>query len=267
MKKLLLSCLALVSLSVFAAGPDIDNLSRSDLKKIGNEFGANFSHNVVAAPETNGLWGVEVGLAAGRTSSPDLKDTINSAGGKGSDFNNLYTAGLMARVHIPFDIFFEASALPSQKISEVDVSNKTLGLGWNVGAFMGLPLDVAIGANTSDAEIQFKQVINNANTGNTDVNSTIKMSSQAKTYWVGVSKTFLFITPYLKLGSAKTETDVKSSASSIFNYSSQQSDSVSSSGSYLALGANLQFFLFRFGVEASQIVGVKRIAGKFSLSF
>jgi hypothetical protein len=99
----------------------------------------------------------------------------------------------------------------------------------------------------------------------------MKLNSKSTVYWVGASKTFLFVTPYIKVGAASTKSDLDIDASNanatVFNFTQSQKASVSSSGSYYSIGANLQFLLFRFGVEASNTIGVKRVAGKFSIAF
>jgi hypothetical protein len=257
-------------MSSMAGTPAFKDLSKKQLEDIGNEFAVNFSHTSVAAPETNGLWGVEVGLVAGQSGTPELKKAVDQAGEDGSKFKNLYTAGLMARVHFPFDLFVEASALPKRDISNVEIANRTFGVGWNVGRFASLPQDIALGLNTSNSDIKFDQVINNTSTGNIDVNSNMKLNSQSTVYWLGVSKTFLFITPYVKFGAASTKSNLNIDASgnaTVFNFTTNQKADVSSSGGYYAIGANLQFLLFRFGVEASNTIGVKRVAGKFSIAF
>ena len=94
MKKALACLVAISSLTAFAAGPQLDNLSKADVDKVGNEFAANFAHTTVSAPETEGLWGIEVGIVGGVTGSPNLKKIINKSGGEGSDFKNIYHAGL-----------------------------------------------------------------------------------------------------------------------------------------------------------------------------
>ena len=258
MKKFLPFVLAVLSFSAFANGPQFDNLSKSDIENISKEFGANFAHTGVSAPETDGLWGVEVGLAAGKTASPKLADIIDENGGDGSDFESVYHAGLQARVHAPFDIFAEITMLPERDISDVTIKSNSFELGWNAGAFFGLPLDLALGLNRSSSEISFSQT--------QPVNSDISLENKTTMMWLGVSKTFLFITPYVKFGTAKAESDFASTAS-IFTYTSDLKESVENSGSYLALGANLQFFFMKLGAEASTIMGVKRVSGKLSFDF
>jgi len=256
MKHFLSLALTFVSVSAFASGPQFDNLSKSEVEDVAREFSANFSHTGVSAPETDGLWGIEVGVLAGKSTSPDLKDVIDSSGGKGSDFKNLYHAGVMARAHFPFDLFAEVTLLPERDFDDVTVKNSTFEIGWNAGGFFNLPLDLAIGLNRANSDISFKQT--------TPVASEISLESKTTIAWVGVSKTFLFVTPYLKLGTVKAESDVKSTQPAVFADGNQ---TVDNSGGYLALGANLQFAFLKLGFEASQIMSVKRASAKLSFDF
>jgi hypothetical protein len=265
MKKLLLASLSMLSISAFASTPQLTNLSKTDVQKVGNEFAVNFAHTAVAAPETDGLWGVEVGVIGGSTASPNLKKVVDSSGGNGKDFKTIYHAGIMARVHLPLDFFLEGSVLPQRAISGVKINSNSAGIGWNVGRFAGLPLDLAIGANSSRGNVSFKQDA----TTNVPVDSTISVKTKTTNLWVGISKTFLFFTPYAKVGSAHTQADVKVDASSgtIFNYTSKQKESVDKRGGYVALGLNLQLAFIKLGFEVSQMNTVKSATGKLSLDF
>jgi hypothetical protein len=141
-------------------------------------------------------------------------------------------------------------------------------LGWNFGGFFSWPLDVAVGAQMSNSKLEFEQVLNNASTGNTDVNTDVKFDSKTTTLWLGASKTFAIVTPYIKLGVFKSETDVKVSGSGeIFDFSSDQKESVSSSGGFGTLGVNVNLLIVRLGLEASRAAEVSRVSGKLSLSF
>jgi hypothetical protein len=270
MKKIVASLLSIASISAYASAPELPDLaSRAELEKVSNEFAVNFSHTVVAAPETDGLWGVEVGLVGGSTSSPKLAGLIDRAGEDGSKFKNLYHGGLMARAHFPLELFAEVSFLPERKISDVSVGNRSLGLGWNAGSYFNLPLDVAVGWNMSSTDVSFSQVINNASTANQPVNSKINFDANTSVFWTGVSKKFAIVTPYIKAGLARSEADAEISGTTgtIFTFSQSQKENVSSSGGYLAAGANLELLFFRMGIEASQTINVKRISGKLSVAF
>lgn len=260
--------LVLFALPAFAGDVALDDLSKDDLEKVSNEIAVNFSHTAVAAPSTNGLWGIEVGLIGGTTASPKMKDLVDDAGEDGSDFKRLPHAGLMARAHFPMDIFAELTFIPSVDTSDLEISNRTFALGWNFGGFFSWPLDVAIGAQMSNSKLEFDQVLNNASTGNTDVDTTVKFDSKTTTLWLGASKTFAIVTPYVKLGVFKSESDVEvSGTGDIFDFSSNQKESVSSSGGFGALGVNVNLLIVRLGLEASRAAEVGRVSAKLSLSF
>ena len=259
MKKYLLPLLAVLSVPAFAADIELDNLSKKQVEDVTTEFAVNFSHTAVAAPETDGNWGVEVGVVGGQTGSPDLKDTIESSGSDGSDFKSVYHAALMARAHFPFDLYAELSVLPEREISDVTVAAQGIGLGWNLGAYFGWGLDVALGLNASNSEVDLKQNISGAD-------SKVNVESQTRIAYIGVSKVFPIVTPYLKFGVAKQESDLKATTQ-IFTYTGDEKDTATKSGSYLAAGLNVQLAFFKLGAEWSQTLDVKRVSGKLSLDF
>lgn len=263
MKKNLLPLLFTVSLSAFASEPQFNDITTKNVEDVSTEFGVNFSHTVVAAPETDGLWGIEVGAVGGVTSSPEFKKVVDNSGGDGSDFKDIYHAGIIARAHGPFEIYGELSFLPEQEVSDAKIKNSSFGLGWNAGRFFDLPLDVAIGMGYAKGDLSFDQ--------DQDIPSgtpaaTIDLETTSTIYYVGVSKTFLFVTPYLKAGVASIDGDLDATAA-IFDIGGKTSESVSMSGSYFALGANLQFFFIRLGLEATQMHDVSRYSGKLSFAF
>jgi hypothetical protein len=261
MKKLMFPLIAVLSFSAFAEDIEFNNLTKKQVEDVTTEFAVNFAHTTVAAPETNGLWGIEVGVIGGTTGSPKLKDAINDAGGSGSDFKTLYHAGLMARAHFPLDLFAEVSVLPEREISSVTVASRSAGIGWNAGAFFGLPLDIALGANASSGEIDFEQDISG-------VPAKINIQSQTRVLYVGVSKTLLFATPYVKVGTASQNSDIEvKGTGTIFGYTLKQKDDATKTGGYLAAGLNLQLAFFKIGAEFQQMLGVKRVSGKISLDF
>lgn len=260
MKKFLALSL-LLSMSAYAADPVFDNLTKKDVEDVSMEFGGNFAHTAVAAPETDGLWGIEFGVVGGQTQSKKFADVIDSSGGDGSDFKNIYHAAAMARVHFPFDLFVEATFLPEQEFSDVKAKSNSFGLGWNFGRFMTLPLDIAIGADFSKGNVKFHQ---DAQGG--AVASDIELETKTTVYWIGISKTFAFFTPYAKVGTSSIKGDLDSSVS-VFANNSITSESVNMSGSFLAVGANIQLFFIKLGVEGSQIQDAKRVSGKLSFDF
>lgn len=259
--KLLLPLLFVLPALAQASSPALTSLTKGEVRDVAKEVSYDLHHTSVAAPETNGLWGVEVGLVAGRTKSPHLADRVDDAGGKGSDFKNIYGGGAIARVHVPFDLFAELSLLPSYTASDLEVQSRGVGVGWNLGGFFSWPIDVAVGADFTRSKLNFDQTISN-------VDSTIKLSNKTRTVWVGVSKTFVFVTPYAKVGSFAMDSDVKQDGSStLFNYTTSSTQNVTASGAFGAIGVDVQLLLFRLGVEASRAAGVAKGSAKFSFAF
>lgn len=258
MKKLLPLALALLTTTAFAQDIQFDDLSKDDVENVSREFAGNFAHTGVSAPETNGMWGVEFGLVAGQAKTPDLKDVIDASGGDGSQFDTIYHAGAQARVHL-WQAFAEVVILPERDIEEVSVSNNSIEIGWNLGGTFHWPVDVAIAASRTNSEINFKQEISG-------VDNKINLETQTTMYWIGVSKTFWLVTPYVKFGKANAEADLKSD-SNILTYSASTKESVDVDGGYYALGANLELGFIKFGAEVSKVMDVSRASGKISFDF
>lgn len=255
----------LLVLSLFISLPafsqQFNNLTKDDVEDVTEEFGANFAHTVVAAPETNGGWGVEIGVAAGMTPSPKFKGVVEDSGGDGKDFKNIYHAGAFARVHIPFDLFAELSILPEQEFSDVKIKNQSFGGGWNVGGFFNWPVDVALGFGRSKGEVGFTQAASGPVSA-----AEVDFETTTSIYYVGVSKTFFIVTPYIKAGVASIDGDL-SATGAIFTVPAERSESVSLSGSYLAGGVNVNLLFLKIGVEYSKILDVTRTSAKLSFDF
>lgn len=262
MKKSSALLASVLSFSVMAANPQLDDISKKDVEDFSKEFGTNFSHTAVAAPETDGLLGIEVGLVGGRTASPKFKKVVENSGGDGGDFDNIYHAGLMARVHFPLEVFVEATMLPTLETGGVEIKSNSFSAGWNIGRFTKLPFDLTIGYDNAKCDINFHQeqdIANNVLTSDIDLEITTKVM------WVGLSKTFAFVTPYLKGGTVKFDGDLNAT-SQVFDQVGKTSERVSASGGYLAAGINVQLLIFRLGVEATQMLDNKRIFGKLSFA-
>jgi hypothetical protein len=142
----------------------------------------------------------------------------------------------------------------------VKVDAKTIGLGWNFGGFFHWPVDVAIGVNASNSNVDFKQDISN-------VPANVSVDSKTRVLWLGVSKVFPIVTPYAKFGTAKQDSVVETTAGTIYGYTPHSKDDASKTGGYLALGANFQLWLIKLGFEWSQTMDVRRATGKLSFDF
>jgi len=269
MKKGFLAVSLLLSSLTVYGDARFEELSKKDVEDVTKEFATNFTHTISSAPSTNGLWGIEFGLTADTMGSPKLKDAVNASGGDGKDFETLYSGGGYLRVHVPFELFFESSILPSTKISEVEVDNFTFGVGWNAGSFFNLPFDLALGYDVSNGEISFTQEVTDSVTSATGT-SKIKLESRTQKAWVGASKKLLFFTPYAKVGVINMNSELAASANvnfDIFNYSSAQKETVKKSSTYWAAGVQADLSVLSIGVEAMSALGNTRYAAKLGFSF
>jgi hypothetical protein len=258
MKKLFIFISLFSSLSVFSKNIQLRDLTKEDAEDVTKEFAATFIHTAVAAPETDEGWGLEIGLMAGLSNSPKLSEIVDDSGGKGDKFKQIPNAGLMGRIHIPMNLFFEVSLVPTQKTKELSYKSSSFAVGWNIGRSIGLPFDLAVGYENGQGDIEFNQKQKDTNPA-----MDVKFNAKTSSYWVGLSKTLWLITPYLKVGASTLDREIEGEAS-IFIYSTKTNESFNTSGSYMVGGVNLEFGLFKFGAEVSNIQGVNRYAGKFS---
>src|SRR5690554_1922186 len=222
MKKGFLAVSLLLSSLTVYGDARFEDLSKKDVENVTKEFATNFTHTTASAPSTNGLWGVEFGVVAATMGSPKLKDVVNASGGDGKEFDTLYAGGGFLRVHVPFDLFFESSILPTTKISDVEVGNFTFGIGWNAGAFFNLPFDLAFGYDVSNGETSFSQNVESSDTPGLYGTSKITLESRTQKAWVGVSKKLLVFTPYAKVGVINMNSELSAKADvnfDIFQYS------------------------------------------------
>lgn len=257
--KFLLVLSLFISLPAFSQ--QLDDITKQDVEDVSEEFGANFAHTVVAAPETNGGWGVEIGVAGGITPSPKFKGVVEDSGGDGKDFKNVYHAGAFARVHVPFDLFAEISILPEQEFSDVKIKSQSFGGGWNVGGFFNWPVDLAIGFGHSTGEVNFTQAASGPVSA-----ADVTFETTTRIYYVGLSKTFFIVTPYIKAGVASIDGDLAATGA-IFTVPADRSESVSLSGGYLAGGINVNLLFLKIGAEYSKVLDVSRTSVKLSFDF
>lgn len=263
-KSLLALSLVLAAPAAYSQSIQITDLTKDDVEDVSVEFGGNFAHTAVAAPETDGGWGIEVGVVGGKTKSPNFSDVVDASGGDGSDFTSVYHAGAMARVHLPFDIFAEATMLPEQDFDDVKIKSQSFSVGWNAGGFFNLPVDVAIGFDYGTGEVNFHQ---DADIPNNVPDTDVTLETKTNVYWVGVSKSFWLITPYAKVGQARIEGELSADADILGYKLGATNEKVTMSGTFLAAGLNFQLLFIKLGAEVSQIQDARRFSGKLSFDF
>lgn len=214
MKKIVFFLALTMSASAFSQIA-IYNISREDQKKVGNEFGVNFAHTTVSAPETDGGVGFEVGVLATQTNSPHLSRVVERNGGDGDEYDHLYGAGILARIILPLDFFLEGTILPKQDIEDIDVKSHSYSAGWNLGGLLNLGFDLAAGASYSNSDIKYSQV-DDSSTIIGPVEGNVNMDAKTQVYYVAIGKKMGFFNPYFKYGTAQNDTKTSYSGSGTF---------------------------------------------------
>lgn len=253
----------------FANSPNIDLLTKDQADSISKEFSANFVHTIVAPASSLGdLFGFEVGLIGGITKTP-ATDRISKSFDPSASVDMVPHAGLFGSVSLPFGFTTELSLIPEAG-STIKIEHKSYALKWTFSQLLDLPIDVAIRVHGSNSKLSYTDTINNSSTSNNDVDAVVSYDMSSLGAHLTVSKSFLFIEPYAGIGTISTDTDILTSASStvsIFTFTGAESYSSSDTGTHFFVGANVNLFLFKIGLEHSRIIDINRTTAKLSFYF
>ncbi|MCX7675455.1 MAG: hypothetical protein N2Z70_06470 [Bdellovibrionaceae bacterium] len=235
------------------------NLSKEQFEDISKDLAANFSHRSVSGAASLGAtFGVEVNIFAASTSSSRLSNLSKASGG--GDLPNLYNAGLMAGVSIPFGLTFEGMLLPSLDQDGVKFSGNSLGLRWLINDVVPvLPINLALRLNQSISTFGFTQNTSGVNG---------KVDSETKVQEVGLylSPKMPVVEPYVGVSyvSANSSMDFVGTGS-FFTVGNSQSASFGSTKTVLGLSVLVPFF--SFGVEYVNLFGTSGYGLKLGMSF
>jgi hypothetical protein len=259
----------LLTESVLAASPNIDLLTQAQADSISKEFSANFVHSIVAPASTLGdVFGVEIGLVGGLTSTPET-DALSRSFDASASVDKIPHAGVFGSVSLPYGFTGELSLIPEAG-STLKIEHKSYAVKWTFSDFLDLPVDIAVRVHGSNSTLSYEDTINNSSTSNVDVNSTISYDMSSLGAHLTLSKNFVFVEPYVGIGTISTDTDIKTTASStvsIFTFTGAESYSSSNSGTHFFVGANLNLFVLKIGLEHSKVVDISRTTAKLSFYF
>lgn len=263
MKKLLLSFI--ICGSAFAATPSLDNITSSDLEGISKEFSANFVHRPVSSAAPLGdIIGVEIGLIAGQTDAPKIKEISQREDPTNNDVDSLYHAGIHVAVSVPFGITGELIALPETELGDVSLKNTSLGLKYTFSELLDLPMvDLAIRGHYTSGDLNYSDRIDG-------VNTTISLENSTSGFQLLGSVDLVFIEPFIGFGTVSRETTLKASGSArIFDqtFTASQSSTVDGSSSQFLVGAQLNLLFLRIAAQYENVFDTSIISGKLSFKF
>lgn len=253
MKSLTILLISLLSVSALAADPNFVSISDDDMKTIAKGMGSNFAHNsMMGASKLGTVFGFQVGVTAAQTKTSKLDDLAN--------VKELYNAGLMAAVGIPFGISFEAAVMPTYKNDNAKLSSSSFALKYNINDVIPvLPVNLALRAHTASSEFSFSQVVSSVNakvTNTTDVSGVQLLFSPM----------FPVVEPYIGVGTISAKDKLKVSSGTIFDAGgSELSKTVT--GTQMLAGVEVNLLLLKLGLEYSSALDNTRYGFKLSFGF
>lgn len=223
---------------------------------------ANFTHNsMLGASKMGSIFGFQVGLAAAQTATPKTNDVVKR--NAGADLPNLYNAGLMAAVGIPFGIAFEAVLFPETELSGAKISSTSFALKYNINDVVPiLPVNVALRGIHSTSQFKFEQTVS-------AVASTVQNKNTVSGLQLLVSPMLPIVEPYIGVGLLNGSNTLDVTGSSVFDpsFSTGQSESKSMSTTQILAGVDLNLLLLKIGVEYSQAFDTNRLGLKLAFGF
>lgn len=262
MKKIIGSLFLLSALQAFA-DPSFTGITNSDFDSITKEFSANFTHSSMLGPSKMGtILGVQVGLIAGQTGTPNTDAIVKRSGGSGLE--NLYNAGLLGAIGIPMGIAFEAVIIPKLTTSGASLNSTSFAVKWNINEVVPvLPVNLALRGFYSNASFEFGQTV-----GATAV--TVSSKTKVTGLQLLISPMLPVVEPYLGVGllSGTNELGV-TGTTSIFDpaYSTAQSETKTVSATQMVAGIDVNLLIMKIGAEVSQSFGATRTSVKLAFGF
>lgn len=261
MKRLIFIIVFLIT-PLTKASPTFTNINSQDFEEISKEMAANFTHNsMLGAAKMGTLLGVQVGLVAASTATPKTNDIVKR--NSGAELSNIYNAGLLVAVGIPFGIALEGVLLPETKVSGASFSVTSLAAKYNINDVIPiLPLNLALRGFYSKAQFKFDQTVNS-------VSSSVDNKTTISGIQLLLSPMIPLIDPYVGVGIINASNTLEASGSAIFDpsYTTSQSESKNLTGTQILAGVDLNLLIVKLGAEYSQAFGASKYGLKLAVGF
>jgi hypothetical protein len=247
----------------WAQSLNFTNLTEEDFNNISKEMSGNFMHHSVQGAAPLGkIFGFELGLLAGQQPSPKIDEITKRSGGSG--LSNLYHAGLLGVISVPFGITGEVTMIPKLSSNDADFQMTSLGLkiALNSELLTFLPFNLALRGISSDAKFSFRQI-----SGATSIN--VENQTRVTGLQVLVSPSLPLIEPYAGFGLLSGKNTISASGGVIFDpsFSTSTSSDKTNSSTQMILGVNANLLLFRLGAEYSNAFGNNSVTAKMGFGF
>jgi len=269
-RNLIVASVALMtSIAAHAATPAFPTLNQTDFDNVIRELSANSLFNsVTPASSLGAMFGVEAGITAGLTSTPEINKLVNQQipGTKADQFPH---ATLMAAVTFPIAVTAEVLYVPTVNASGVEYGNYGGALKWTPTDGSAIPVNISIRGFLTHTKVSFNQIINNSSTGGQNVDTNVVYQGDVKGLQLLVSpKVIPVLEPYVGLGqySATGNMDVSGTAQ-LFNFTTAQSASSSPTTTAYLAGLDIRLLLLSFGLQYEHAFDTNVYTGRMSFRF
>lgn len=239
-----------------------DNISSDDVRHIMGDFSGNFMHTAVSGASSLGqIFGFEIGIVGGQTSSPEINKVAERTDPSVS-VDKIYHAAILGQLSLPMGFTVEGSFLP--KIGSDDFKFSSLGLAGKftvTDLLADLPLSLALRAHVTKTTADLKQTVNN-------VTSSMELESTQMGLALVVSKNLALVEPYFTLGFAKAD-GTFTAPSAVFggDLNSSTSASAKPETTYYGIGVELKLLVVKLGAEYTHLYNTDRVSGKLAFYF
>lgn len=245
-----------------AATPEFSNLSEKDFENAAKEISGDLMHHSVQGAATLGsIFGFEVGLVGGTTSSPDIDKISKDRGG--TSISNLYHGGILGVLTVPLGFTGELLILPKYSASDISAEMTSFAVKYTMDeSLVVLPFNLAFRAFMSGSKLSFKQ------TG-TLAAGTIENENKATGFQILASPKLPMVEPYVGIGMVSAKNTLSTSGVLLFDpsYTTAQSKDVTVSTTQFILGVTGNLLFVRLGAEYSSAFGNSSYTGKLAFGF
>lgn len=262
-------CLILFCGRVHAASIPLQNLTQDDLNKVVGDLSTNFLHTSVSGAGTLGhIFGFEVGVVGGQTSTPHINEVVHNGGATTVDASKIPNVALLGVLTVPLGITGEIGLLPKQGNSEFSVNTLSLAAKWTATElfFSDLPLSLATKLSYTSTSVDFNQNI----TGPPAALVAYKYTGKETALSLLASKNLAIFEPYVGIGYVSATGDLSATGSAlVFNpaFTSSGSASAKRAGTMWQVGTEIKLLVLKLGVEYTNLFDTSRISGKLSVYF
>ena len=221
-------------------------------------------HSVQGASSLGKIFGFEFGLIGGQEACPKTNDIIKRSGG--TEVSNLYHAGLLGAVSVPFGLTAEAILIPKTSANSADFQMSSLALKWtmNQELLSFIPFNLALRGVYTTSKFSFTQVISGTD-------ATVENTNTVTGLQILASPALPLIEPYAGIGflNATNKLAVTGTSGTIFNssFTTAQSSENSPKSTQFLLGVNANLLFVRLGLEYSNAFDATAYTAKLAFGF